>query len=210
MASEAYDILIRNARLRNQVSDARGKLVTESYVNPHLHLCKVWTLQMLDEAALREYQGEGMTAAFTAVELTAHIKEKYEESWIVRNARRAVALAALSGNLHIRAMADVDSQARLEGLKALIRLREEFKGIVELQVVAFACGGIVRDPGTEELLREAMELGADVVGGIPWIEFTDQASAEHIKVCFDLAGEFDKDVSMLLDDAGDAGLRTKA
>ena len=57
-------------------------------------------------------------------------------------------------------------------------------------------------------MREAMQLGADVVGGIPWIEFTDADADEHIRVCFDLAQEFDKDVSMLLDDAGDAGLRT--
>jgi cytosine deaminase len=229
-----YDIQIRNAALRNQTGrfeigiakgriagiaedlggsasteiDAGGNLVTESFVNPHLHLCKVWTLQMMDEAALRDYQERDMGSALTAVELAARIKERYAESWILENARRAVALAAINGTLHIRAMADVDTQARLEGLKALLRLRDEFKGIVDLQVVAFACGGIVRDQGTADLLRQGMELGADVVGGIPWIEFTDEAAAEHIKVCFDLAEAFDKDVSMLLDDAGDPGLRT--
>jgi len=57
-------------------------------------------------------------------------------------------------------------------------------------------------------MRQAMELGADVVGGIPWIEFTDADAQHHIRFCFDLAQAFDKDVSMLLDDAGDPGLRT--
>lgn len=57
-------------------------------------------------------------------------------------------------------------------------------------------------------MRKAMELGADVVGGIPWIEFSDGEAAEHISICFDLAQEFDKDVSMLLDDAGDPSLQT--
>jgi cytosine deaminase len=114
----------------------------------------------------------------------------------------------LHGNTHIRAFADVDSKARLEGMKALIRAREEFKGIVELQVCAFAQDGLAREPGASELMHQAMELGADVVGGIPWIEYTEADIQEHIKEIFDLAQKFNKDVSMLVDDAGDAGLRS--
>ena len=188
--------------------DAHGNLVTESYVNPHLHLCKVWTLPMMEEEALKTYQGEAMGKAMAGIELASKIKEKYAESWIIENARRAVALAALHGNLHIRAFADVDRKARLEGVKAIIRVRDEFRGIVDVQVVAFAQDGIVREPGAAELMRQAMQLGADVVGGIPWIEFTAADAGAHVKLCFDLAEEFDKDVSMLLDDAGDPDLRT--
>jgi cytosine/creatinine deaminase len=232
---QAFDIAIRRARLRGSDDrlaeigihdgrivtiaerldgraameiDARGNLVTESFVNPHLHLCKVWTLPMMEEEALKTYQGESMGKAMAGIELASKIKEQYAESWIVENARRAVALAALHGNLHIRAFADVDSKARLEGLKALIRVRDEFRGIVDIQVVAFAQDGIVREPGAAELMHQAMKLGADVVGGIPWIEFTNADAAAHVSACFDLAQEFDKDVSMLLDDAGDPGLRT--
>jgi cytosine/creatinine deaminase len=188
--------------------DAHGNLVTESYVNPHLHLCKVWTLPMMEEEALKAYHGETMGEAMASIELASKIKEKYAESWIVENARRAAALAAVYGNLHIRAFADVDRKARLEALRALIRVRDEFRGILDIQVVAFAQDGIVREPGTLDLMREALRLGADVVGGIPWIEFSNADAAAHVKTCFDLAQEFDKDVSMLLDDAGDPGLRT--
>jgi cytosine deaminase len=232
---QAFDIAIRHARLRGTADalsqigirdgrivaiterldgkgateiDARGNLVTESYVNPHLHLCKVWTLPMMEEEALKAYQGEEMGKALAGIELASKIKEQYAEPWIVENARRAVALAALHGNLHIRAFADVDSKARLEGVKALIRVRDEFRGIVDIQVVAFAQDGIVREPGAAELMRQAMALGADVVGGIPWIEFTNADAAAHVQICFDLAQEFGKDVSMLLDDAGDPDLRT--
>ncbi len=232
---QTFDIVIRRARLRGHGDrlaeigikdgriaaigerlggkggteiDAGGNLVTESFVNPHLHLCKVWTLPMMEEEALKSYQGETMGKAMAGIELASEIKEKYAQSWIAENARRAVALAALHGNLHIRAFADVDSKARLEGVKALLQLRDEFRGIVDLQIVAFAQDGIVREPGALELMQEAMSLGADVVGGIPWIEFTDADAARHIKACFDLAQKFDKDVSMLLDDAGDPGLRT--
>jgi cytosine deaminase len=53
-----------------------------------------------------------------------------------------------------------------------------------------------------------MELGADAVGGIPWIEYTEADIQRHVKAIFDLAQEFNKDVSMLVDDAGDPGLRS--
>jgi cytosine deaminase len=229
-----FDILIKNAQLRGsaelneigilngniasiekeiegtaeQMIDARGNLVSESFVNPHLHLCKVYTRQMMDDEALTGYHAEGMGKAMTTIELAARVKEKYAEEWIIKNVRRALAQAALHGNTHIRAFADVDSKARLEGMKALIRAREEFKGIVEIQVCAFAQDGLAREVGASELMHQAMEMGADVVGGIPWIEYTEADIQEHIKEIFDLAQEFDKDVSMLVDDAGDAGLRS--
>ncbi|MGD0005568.1 MAG: amidohydrolase family protein [Anaerolineaceae bacterium] len=187
---------------------AEGSLVTESFANPHLHLCKVYTLQMMDEEALKDYHAADMGKAMTAIELAARVKAKYDESWIIVNVRKAIAQAALYGCTHLRAFADVDSQARLEGAKALIRAREEFKGVVEIQVVAFAQDGIVREPAAAGLVRQAMQLGADIAGGIPWIEFTDADIAEHVKVIFDIAQEFNKDVSMLVDDAGDPGLRS--
>ena len=229
-----FDLIIRKARLRGQSElqdiaildgkiaviqkrvpglaaheiDAAGGLVTESFVNPHLHLCKVYTLQMLDDLALKDYHGADMGKAMSAIELAARVKENYDERWIIKNVRRAMLDAAKYGCTHIRAFADVDSKARLEGVKALIQAREEFKGIVELQVVAFAQDGLAREPGAKQLMRQAMELGADVAGGIPWIEYTDVDIADHVRFIFDLGVEFNKDVSMLVDDAGDPGLRS--
>ena len=228
------DIIIRNAHLRDRQEpvdigikegrvvalggdidaesaheiDAGGMLVTESFVNPHLHLCKVYTLDRMDELALADYHGGQMGKAMNAIELAARVKADYDEEWIVPNARKAVALAALHGNTHIRAFADVDTKAGLVGVKSLLRVRDEFAGTVDLQVVAFAQDGLVREPGASALMREAMELGADVVGGIPWIEFTEADEQAHVDEIFDLAVEFDKPVSMLVDDAGDPGLRT--
>jgi cytosine deaminase len=230
-----YEVVVRRARLRGRGNvphdiavaggriaalaervdgtapaevDARGGLVTESFVNPHLHLCKVYTAAMLDDEAARAYHAAGMANAVSAIELAARVKEKYAEAWIVANVRRAVALAALHGTTHLRALADVDGKARLEGVKALLRARDEFRGIVDLQVVAFAQDGISREPAAAPLMREAMALGADVVGGIPWIERSAADTAAHVAFCFDLAREFGKDVSMLVDDAGRPELRT--
>lgn len=188
--------------------DAKGKLVTESYVNGHLHLCKVYTLEKVGEEALVAYQGDGMGKAMSAIDLASRVKEEYDEKWIIENVRKALKLAVKYGNTHIRALADVDTKAKLEGIKALLKAKEEFKDSVELQIVAFPQDGVVKDPGADVFVRQAMELGADVVGGIPWIEYTNEDSQKHIDDMFALAVEFDKDVSMLIDDAGDAGLRT--
>src|SRR5512147_2019777 len=212
-----FDMLIRRAKLRGRAQavdigiadgkiialaeqldgetgltiNADGSLATESFVNPHLHLCKVYTRQMMDDEALTGYHTEGMGKAMTTIELAARVKEKYDEGWIIKNVRRALAQAALHGNIHIRAFADVDSKARLEGMKALLRAREEFKGIVEIQVCAFAQDGLTREAGASQLMRQAMEMGADVAGGIPWIEYTEVDIQTHIKEIFELAQEFD-------------------
>ncbi len=191
-----------------KIVDASGSLVTESFCNAHLHLCKVYTVQMLDEKALKTYHGSDMGSAMTAIELAARVKENYDEKWIIENVRKALRRAARNGNLHIRAFADVDSKAKLEGVKALLKARDEFKGIVDLQVVAFPQDGVVREPGTLELMNQAMEMGCDVVGGIPWIEFTEEDEHFHVDEMMKLAKKYNKDISMLVDDAGDPTLKT--
>ncbi|HEX6235153.1 MAG TPA: amidohydrolase family protein [Jiangellaceae bacterium] len=188
--------------------DADGNLVTESFVNAHLHLCKVYTLNRVGDAALAAYTGGSMGAAMTAIELAATVKEQYDESWIEPNARRAVLEAVRHGIRHMLAFADVDTKARLHGIRPLLKLRDEFRGIVDLQVVAFPQDGLLRDPGAEDLVREAVELGADVVGGIPWIEHSDEDAREHVRKMCSLAVEHGRRVAMLVDDAGDPALRT--
>ncbi len=231
----AYDLIIKNAKTRaapeaqldiviqgktivkiggsnggsaRHLIDACGHLVTESFINGHLHLCKVYTLGMMDDQAMNAYTAGGMGGAMTAIELAARVKASYDESWIIENVRKALNLAVRFGNTTIRAFADTDTKARLEGVKALLRAREEFKDKVTLQVVAFPQDGLLRDPGAEVYVEEALKLGADVVGGIPWIEYTEADEREHIERLFALAVKYNKDVSMLIDDAGDPGLRT--
>ena len=230
----SYDILIKNAKTRKceelvsigikdgkitaiekdlkedarQIIDAKGNLVTESFVNGHLHLDKVYTFVMAGETALKEYNDNGMGGAMTGIERAADFKSAYDESWILPNVRKACDLAVKYGNTHIRAFADVDTKARLEGVKSLLKAREEYKDRVELQVVAFPQDGIAREPGAKELIRQAIELGADVVGGIPWIEFSREDEQDHVDSMCAYAKEYDKPISMLLDDVGDAEERT--
>jgi cytosine deaminase len=79
---------------------------------------------------------------------------------------------------------------------------------VTFEVVAFPQEGILRDPGTEGLLREAMALGADVVGGLPWYEATDEDARRHVDIVLAIARERDADVHMLVDDTDDPTSRS--
>ncbi len=231
---EQYDIVIRNARTRKSPDkpvdiailngrieemgevhgkgeieiDANGGLVTESFVDPHLHMCKVYTFLMIGEESIRLYHERSMGGAMTAIELAARVKEKYHESWIYENVKKAALEGLKYGCTAIRAFVDTDTKARLEGIKALLRVRDELKDVMDIQVVAFPQDGVIKDPGADEYCRKALEMGADVVGGIPWIEYTDEDSQRHIDIMFEMAKQFDKDVAMLTDDAGDPGLRT--
>ncbi len=188
--------------------DAEGSLVTEAFVNGHLHLDKVYTLSMVGDQAPANYHGAGMGGAMTAIELAAAVKKRYDRSWIIDNVRRACDLAVHFGTATIRAFADVDTTGTLEGVAALLQAREEYAGKLELEVVAFPQDGVLRDPGAEELVEEALEMGADCVGGIPWIEYTDEEAREHVDRMLALATRYDRRVSMLVDDAGDPNLRT--
>ena len=107
----AFDIVVRRARLRRASDalqdiaiaggriaaigehvpgaaateiDARGGLASESFVNPHLHLCKVYTLFMTDDEAARAYHAAGMREAMSAIELAARVKAKYDASHTMR------------------------------------------------------------------------------------------------------------------------------
>jgi len=226
-----FDLLIQNARIRSgrivdigiskgkiesineklgnsagRVIDAQNRLVTESFVDPHLHLDKVMTGSLAEESVLSEYhEGSG---SMTAIETASKVKAHYQESEIITRVRRLLVEAEDYGVSHIRAFADVDSKAKLIGINALLKIKQEFKDRIGIQIVAFPQDGILREQGTEELLYKSMELGADLVGGIPWIEYTNEDAKRHVDIAFEIATKYDADISMLTDDAADPELRT--
>lgn len=228
-----YDLLIQNARLRSgdltgigiakgkietigkglvkstdNVIDAKTQLVTESFVDAHLHLDKAMTGSLAEELALSEYHGSSMRGSMTAIELASKVKDHYVESEIIARVRRLLTEAERYGVSHIRAFADVDTKAKLIGINALLKAKQEFKNRVGIQIVAFPQDGIIREEGTEELLYKAMDLGADLVGGIPWIEYTDDDARRHVDIAFEIAEKYNADIAMLTDDAGDPELKT--
>src|SRR5499427_5308903 len=86
--------------------------------------------------------------------------------------------------------------------------RQQFRDLCRIQVVAFPQEGILRDPGAADLLDAAIKEGCDVVGGLPWYEYTDAEAREHIDICFGLAKRYDLDVHMLVDDTDDPNSRS--
>jgi cytosine deaminase len=194
-----------------RVIDADGGLVTPSFVDAHLHLDKVYTLPMAGDGARAAYKSVEMGEAMRSIVRDASAdKRQYDRAWIVPNVRRVLDLAVLNGVLHVQAFVDVDTTAGLEGMTAVLEVREEYRDLVDLQVVAFPQDGLLRDPGAAELCEEALRVGADVVGGIPWIELTDRDAAEHVRWACRLAAASGSRVAMLVDDAGDPSLRTTA
>ena len=109
----------------------------------------------------------------------------------------------IAGTTAIRSHVDVDTIGGLKGLRGVAAARDDHADLCEIQLVAFPQEGIWRDPGTDELMAEAMKEGADVVGGMPhWEDGLDEAR-RHIEFCLDLARRHDADVDMHVDETDD-------
>lgn len=187
---------------------ADGRLVTESFVDAHLHLDKVYSLARVGDDALSAYTAGGMGSAMTAIEMAREVKRDYDRSWIAPNVDRALRASVQHGTLHVQAFVDVDTTGGLEGLHGVLEAKRAYEDVLDLRIVAFPQDGIVRDPGAAELVEEALGLGADAVGGIPWIEHSDRDAQQHVDWACELAARLSRRVAMLVDDAGDPTLRT--
>jgi cytosine deaminase len=149
-----------------------------------------------------------MGSAMTAIELAREVKRDYHRSWIAPNVARVMAASVANGVLSMQAFVDVDTTGGLEGLHGVLEARRAYADVLDVRIVAFPQDGLVRDPGADRLVEEALTLGADVVGGIPWIEHSDRDAARHVDWACALAARTGRRVAMLVDDAGDPALRT--
>jgi len=180
--------------------DAEGMLVSPAFIDPHIHLDKV----LIAEDLRPNVSGTLMEA----IELIWERKRRYTVADIKRRAGEVISMAALNGTTRMRTHVDVDTIGGVMPLKGLLATRKEFKGLMDLQIVAFPQEGIVRDPGAEELMRKAMELGADLVGGMPHHERSHEEAKHHIDIAFDIAREFDADIDMHVDETDDPNSRS--
>jgi cytosine deaminase len=181
--------------------NANGMLVTNSFVNAHVHLDKCLTNEWVRSTA------NAMQGSFDVIPLAKEIKRKFTESDIVRRASEAIRNSVIEGSLAIRGFGDVDSVGELKAVKALLEVKRNLEPFVDLQVVAFPQEGILRDPGSEELLYKAMELGSDIVGGIPWYELDTDQCRKHIDIIFEIAKKYQRGIHVLVDDNEDPNSR---
>jgi cytosine deaminase len=180
--------------------DGLGNLLVPGFVNAHQHLDKC----MLG-AVMRPNRSQTLQEA---IYITWDHKRSYDVEEIISRALPVVEAAVLHGTTAMRAFADVDTIGGLTPVKALLELKRRVAEMITFEVVAFPQEAIIRDPGCMELMEQAMELGCDVVGGLPWYERIDRHVHEHIDFCFELAQRTDKDIHMLADDTDDPTSRS--
>ena len=177
--------------------DAKDRLTTPAFPIPHIHPDKAF---LHDKAApLRKTGG-----SVESCELTNVFKKDYTMEDLLERGGKVMELAARYGSTMVRAFADVDSIGGLLPLKAVLQLKEDYKDIVEIQVAPVAIDSIVRHPENEELMKEAMKLGPDLVAGVPWSELTDEDAKYHADFIFDLARQYNTGIHMFDDTMEDS------
>jgi cytosine deaminase len=200
-------LLIKNAKLRNQdgykcilvengaitriddsiqaeniqTVDAGGNLVIPPFVDPHVHLDAV-----LSAGDLSRPNKSG--TLLEAIDIWGERKPFLTKEILKENARETVKWYVANGVLRVRTHADC-SDPTLVTVESLVELREEVKDIIDIQVVAFPQDGIFTKPDGEALLRRALEMGADIVGGAPHIEYTREDGVRDVETVYRLAEE---------------------
>jgi cytosine deaminase len=180
--------------------DAEGRMAVPGFVEPHIHL---------DKALISERAPVNRSGTLTeAIEILWELKRNYSVEEIAERASRVLAQALENGISRLRTHVDVDPIGGTRPAEGVIRARERFGDLIDIQIVAFPQEGIVKSPGTEALMREVMKLGVDVVGGMPFNEASPQDSRRHIEIVFDIARQFDADIDMHVDETDDPAART--
>jgi cytosine deaminase len=110
-----------------------------------------------------------------------------------------------SGTLHMRTHVDIDNQLCLRNLHEILKVRERFRDLVTIEIVAFPQSGILKSPGTAALLDEAVAQGADLVGGLDPVGI-DGDLAGHLNAVFAVAEKHGAGVDIHLHDGGEGGL----
>ena len=207
-SASPVDIAIRHGRVAeigpglaaggSRVVNASGMLASPLFIDPHHHL---------DCAFLSDPPNLSGTLE-EAIRINARLKISRSDEDIFEKACRALQMALQNGTGWMRSHTDIDSVAKLKLLHPVLDAKEKFRGLVDVQIVAFPQLGLVADPASVQLMRLAMRQGADVVGGMPHAEAAPEAAARHIEIAFQIAAEFDADIDMHVDETDDPGSRT--
>jgi cytosine deaminase len=179
--------------------DAAGGLVLPAFIDTHVHLDKV-----LIRDQLAEHDGT-LRGAIDAIHVA---KRAYSREDVQRRAQAIIESSVLTGTTRIRSHVDVDSIGGLAPLEGVMAAAHDCADIADVKIIAFPQEGILCDPGADELMVDAMQAGANIVGGMPHWERTEQDQREHVRFCFELAERFDADVDMHVDETDDGSVRT--
>ncbi|MBY3064545.1 amidohydrolase family protein [Rhizobium laguerreae] len=198
------DIAIRNGRIEaverkieaetgSEIS-ALGRLVTPPFVDPHFHMDATLSLGL-----------PRMNISGTLLEgiaLWGELRPTLTKEALVERAMRYCDLAVSQGLLFIRSHVDT-SDPRLVTAEALIEVREQVKPYIDLQLVAFPQDGYYRAEGGVASLNRALDMGVDIVGGIPHFERTMEEGAASVEALCRIAADRGLPVDMHCDETDD-------
>jgi cytosine deaminase len=198
------DIAVQDGRVRELAPaigamarkeiDAAGCLATPPFVDSHFHM----------DSAL-SYGRPRVNRSGTLLEgiqLWGELKPQLTVESIKERARKLCQWAIARGTLAIRSHVDVGDPQML-AVKALLEIRREFKPYLDLQLVAFPQDGYFRLPANRENMVRALDMGVDVVGGIPHFERTLADGAESVTALCELAARRGLMVDMHCDESDD-------
>ncbi|AWY39523.1 cytosine deaminase [Pseudomonas putida] len=204
----AEDLLIENGRFtqRRPASssellatdiDGQNQLLTAALVESHVHLDKT----------LYGQPWRPNSAGPTLKDYIANERRvlREVEAPIAQRAGALLENCIARGSLIMRCHVDIDPEFGLRHVQAMQQLREKYRDLIDLQLVVFPQTGLISRPGTAKLMREAMTLGVENVGGLDPCGIDNDPIAQ-LDFVFELASEFDRGVDIHLHDKGELGL----
>jgi cytosine deaminase len=181
--------------------DIAGALLVPGFVEGHIHLDTSFYGD-------RWIPHKPCTNGFDVHERVAFQAENMAKAApMEERARKQLELCVGNGSLQMRSHVMVDGSVGLKSLETILKIREEYRDVIDIQLVAFPQGGILKSPGTPELLDEAIGLGADLVGGLDPASF-DRDVNGHLDVVFGVAEKHGVGVDIHLHDFGSLGAFT--
>lgn len=172
--------------------DLEGSLVLPPYVESHIHLDYIYTMDPTVEAG----------TLFGAINQWSDSKKVLTIADIKEKAYQGIRMEMRHGVQIIRTHVDV-TDPNLTALRALLEVKEEVGDLLELQLIAFPQEGYYAYQGGDELVEEALRMGCDVVGGIPHFEFSRELGEKSVHKAFELAAKYDRLIDIHCDETDD-------
>jgi cytosine deaminase len=167
--------------------DLAGQLLMPGLIETHIHLDKACIMQ-------RCHLHEGTLAE--AVAQTRAAKAEFTEEDVYRRGATVLDKAILQGTTHMRTHVELDPQIGLTGFNAIRRLQADYAWAISLEICVFPQEGLLNNPGTEELLCQALENGATLLGGCPYMDSDPNGQIQRL---FELAVRYNCDLDLHLD-----------
>ena len=202
---QGIDLLAQHGRIRAlgpalaappgaEVIDARGWMLSPPFVDAHFHMDATlsYGLPRINQSG----------TLLEGIQLWGELKPQLTQEAIVERALQYCDWAVAQGLLAIRSHVDI-CDPRLLAVEALLQVREQVRPWLDLQLVAFPQDGLLRSPNALAQLQRALDMGVDVVGGIPHFERTMAEGGESVRILCELAAERGLRVDMHCDESDD-------